>query len=254
MATSDLQIDGAGEGVAPSEQVVVLTTTPGAPTAVVVGQSASALAPGIKRAFDIVASLVGLVVLAPILLIIALAIKLTDPGPVLYRHRRLTRTGRPIRILKFRTMAVRYSTGENFSGKTDSQIFLEMGRPDLADEFLVCHKVRRDPRVTRVGHFLRRNSLDELPQLWNILKGELSLVGPRPIVDAELERYGSGGTRLLSLKPGLTGLWQISGRSDVSYEERVRLDLFYVEHWSLWLDVKIVFRTLEAVFQRRGAY
>jgi undecaprenyl-phosphate galactose phosphotransferase len=133
-------------------------------------------------------------------------------------------------------------------------VFCELGRPDLAGEFAERQKLRDDPRVSRIGIWLRRTSLDELPQLWNILKGDISAVGPRPIVQAELERYGEPGDLLLSFKPGLTGLWQVSGRSEVSYEDRVRLDVEYAERWSPLLDLKIVCRTLPAVLSGRGAY
>jgi undecaprenyl-phosphate galactose phosphotransferase len=129
-----------------------------------------------------------------------------------------------------------------------------MGRPDLAAEFELCHKVQDDPRVSRFGRWLRRTSLDELPQLLNALHGELSLIGPRPVTLGELERYGSLTASFLALKPGITGLWQISGRSDVSYDERVKLDIFYVENWSLRLDLAILARTTGAVLARRGAY
>jgi lipopolysaccharide/colanic/teichoic acid biosynthesis glycosyltransferase len=162
--------------------------------------------------------------------------------------------GKPLDIHKFRTMKVEYSTGEQFGGRSDGDVFDALGIPELAEEFARAQKLRYDPRVSRIGHFLRRNSLDELPQLWNIVKGELSVVGPRPIVSAELDRYGSGQDTLLSLKPGLTGLWQISGRSDLDYADRVKLDLHYAENWSLLLDLKIILRTLSAVLRRRGAY
>ena len=207
----------------------------------------------VKRGFDLVASLVGGIILLPFALIIALLIKITDPGPVLYRHRRLSRSGKTIQVCKFRTMRRRFSTGE-FKGKNDLEVFKAMGRDDLIDEFKRDQKVRHDPRVSPVGGFLRRTSLDELPQLLNIIVGDISLVGPRPIVQDELEKYGSGRSTLLSLKPGLTGLWQVSGRNDVSYEERVKLDIFYIENWSLWLDIKIIIRTIVIVLSGRGAY
>lgn len=207
-----------------------------------------------KRVFDVVLSSLALIVLAPLFLLIALAIRLTDPGPVFYRHRRLTLGGRPLEIYKFRTMHAQFSTGERFGGRTDADVFGELGRSDLADEFALQQKLRGDPRISRIGAWLRRTSLDELPQLWNVLKGDLSAVGPRPIVDAELDRYGEACDQLLSFKPGLTGLWQVSGRCEVAYEERVRLDLQYVENWSLLLDLKILCRTLPAVLSGRGAY
>ncbi len=207
----------------------------------------------VKRLFDMTASLLGLLVLSPFFLVIAVIIRVTDPGPVLFKHRRLSRVGKEIYVYKFRTMKVRFSKGE-FAGKSDIQVFQILGRDNLVEEFKRDQKVRRDPRVSKIGDLLRRSSLDELPQLWNIFKGDISLVGPRPVVQAELEKYGSGRSTLLSLKPGLTGLWQVSGRNDVSYEERVKLDLFYIENWSLWLDIRIILRTLLILVTRRGAY
>ena len=129
-----------------------------------------------------------------------------------------------------------------------------MGREDLCIEFLRDHKVREDPRITRFGKLLRRTSFDELPQLYNVLRGELSLIGPRPITPEELERYGSQRVSFLALKPGITGLWQVSGRNDVSYDERVKLDIYYIENWSVKLDLAILARTTAAVIARRGAY
>ena len=208
----------------------------------------------VKRGFDLVGSLLGLIVLSPLFLLTGLIIKLTDPGPVFYKHKRLSRVGKPIYIYKFRTMRYQFSTGSGFSGMSDAEIFKAMGRPDLAEEFSKAQKLKDDPRVSPVGKIMRRTSLDELPQLFNVLKGELSLVGPRPIVDAELERYGEERSRFLALKPGLTGLWQISGRSDLDYDERVKLDIFYVENWSLFLDIKILLKTVVVLLGRRGAY
>ncbi len=126
--------------------------------------------------------------------------------------------------------------------------------PDLREEWKQNHKLRNDPRITPVGRFLRRTSLDEIPQLWNVLKGDMSLVGPRPIVDAEIVRYGSNFDLYMKVKSGLTGLWQVSGRNDTSYEERVKLDTFYVRNWSVWLDLCILFRTIGTVLLRKGAY
>jgi lipopolysaccharide/colanic/teichoic acid biosynthesis glycosyltransferase len=199
-------------------------------------------------------SVLALIVLAPVFLIIALLIKVSDPGPVFYRHRRVSLGGGPLEIYKFRTMHARFSTGARFGGRTDADVFAELGRLDLAEEFSQIQKLRDDPRISPIGVWLRRTSLDELPQLWNILRGDISAVGPRPIVDEELNRYGDASDLLLSFKPGLTGLWQVSGRCEVTYEDRVRLDLQYVENWSLLLDLKIVLRTLPAVLSGRGAY
>jgi exopolysaccharide biosynthesis polyprenyl glycosylphosphotransferase len=207
-----------------------------------------------KRGFDIIMSLLGLVILSPLFLLIAIIIKVSDPGRVFYPHQRLSRTGRVIKVYKFRSMREKFSTGGQFSGKTDMEIFTELGRPDLVKEWLETQKVKSDPRVSAVGAFLRRTSLDELPQLFNILKGDISLVGPRPIVQEELKKYGQGRSTLLSLKPGLTGLWQVSGRNDISYDERVKLDIYYIENWSLWLDIRIILKTIRMVVSGRGAY
>lgn len=208
----------------------------------------------VKRLFDAVASLAGLIVLSPVFLVIALLIKFTDPGPVFYSHKRLSRVGKSIRVYKFRSMRQEFATAEKYKGKNEVEIFAELGRPDLVEEFERDQKVKDDPRVSKIGAYLRRTSLDELPQLLNILRGDISMVGPRPIVPGELERYGTGRPTLLSLKPGLTGLWQVSGRSDVSYDERVKLDIYYIENWSLWLDIKIILRTVVIVLTRQGAH
>ena len=207
----------------------------------------------VKRVFDLVASIFGLIVLSPLFAAIAILIKITDPGSVYYRHKRLSRAGKVIYVYKFRSMKTRFSKGK-FKGLNDIEVFQALGRDDLIDEFRRDQKVKRDPRVSAIGGFLRRSSLDELPQLINILRGDISLVGPRPIVESELKKYGSGRHTLLSLKPGLTGLWQVSGRNDISYDERVKLDLYYIENWSLWLDIRIILRTIWIVLTNKGAY
>ena len=210
----------------------------------------------LKRLFDLGGTILGGALISPLLVALALYIKLDSPGPVFYRHRRVGRDGRPFEVLKFRSMRVEYSTGGEYSGHTDAEIFRThfRDRPDLWEEFQKSQKLKDDPRVTRVGRYLRASSLDELPQLWNVLKGEMTLVGPRPITEVELARYGEYRHMVLSLKPGMTGLWQVSGRSDISYEERVRLDAYYVENWSLWLDIQTIFRTLKVLIKRSGAY
>jgi len=186
---------------------------------------------------------------------VAILVKLKDPnGPILYRHRRLSRNGVEVYVLKFRTMAWRYCTGPNRPFKTAEDAFKAMGREDLVKEFKLSQKVDDDPRVTRFGRFLRRTSLDELPQLFNVIKGDMSMVGPRPIIPAELEHYGDKSASFLALKPGIAGLWQTSGRSDVSYDDRVKLDIYYIENWSLLLDIKILFKTVIAILSGRGAY
>jgi exopolysaccharide biosynthesis polyprenyl glycosylphosphotransferase len=178
----------------------------------------------------------------PFLLAIAVAIKVTSPGPVLFTQTRVSRHGREFQIYKFRSMRV------------DAEALLETLREqnDVADGLLF--KMRTDPRVTRVGRWLRRLSLDELPQLVNVLRGDMALVGPRPPLPVEAAGYTDGVQRRLLVKPGITGLWQVSGRSDLSWDESVRLDLYYVENWSLALDAQIIVRTIRAVLRGVGAY
>jgi exopolysaccharide biosynthesis polyprenyl glycosylphosphotransferase len=194
-----------------------------------------------KAVVDRGGAALGLVVLAPVLLGIALLVKATSPGPVLFRQQRLGRGGQPFPMLKFRTMV---------PGADQLVETLACGN----DGNGVLFKLRLDPRVTKVGRALRRYSLDELPQLFNVLRGEMSLVGPRPPLPSEAGRYGFVMRRRFLVKPGLTGLWQISGRSDLSWDESVRLDVYYVENWSLCLDLRILWRTLGAVLRGSGAY
>ncbi len=209
----------------------------------------------VKRIFDVVGATFGIIILSPLFVAIAIAEKLADSsGPILYRHRRLSRNGKELYVLKFRTMAWKYCDGPDRPYKTAADTFRAMGRPELIPEFDKLQKLDNDPRVSKLGGFLRKLSLDELPQLFNVLFGDMSMVGPRPIVPAELEHYGSHGASFLALKPGATGLWQISGRSDLSYEDRVKLDIYYVENWSLTLDAKILFKTVLAIFRHEGAY
>jgi exopolysaccharide biosynthesis polyprenyl glycosylphosphotransferase len=194
-----------------------------------------------KSVFDRAFALVGLVVCLPILAVIALAIRVTSPGPILFRQTRVGRDGRVFRMWKFRTMV------EGAEDRIDEV-------RDLADPEHVLFKLADDPRVTPVGRWLRRHSLDELPQLWNVLRGDMSVVGPRPPLPGEVERYGDDAHRRLLVKPGLTGLWQVSGRADLSWQDAVRLDLYYVENWSWVLDALILARTVPAVVRGRGAY
>lgn len=198
-----------------------------------------------KRALDIGLVLLGLLLLWPLILGLVVLLKAMDPGPVLYGHRRVGFGGREFRCWKFRTMVV------------DGDAVLERHlRENPADAALwkEQRKLVNDPRVTPLGAVLRKLSLDELPQLLNVLKGEMSLVGPRPVVEAELDHYGASARHYLAARPGLTGQWQISGRSDTTYAERVRLDRFYVTNWSLWRDLRIIFLTIPAVALSRGAH
>lgn len=194
-----------------------------------------------KRLLDIFGAAFGLVILSPLWLTVAVLIKLDTPGPVLYRRTVLGRGGQTFQALKFRTMVA------------DADEMLARN-PDLRRQFELRFKLTNDPRITRVGAFLRRSSLDELPQLLNVLRGEMSLVGPRIISPQEREKYGPLGEKLLTVKPGVTGLWQVSGRQELSYEERVRLDMWYIDHQSLGLDARILLKTPLAVFRRTGAY
>ncbi len=197
----------------------------------------------VKRVLDIILSILTLVLLSPVFLLIAIIIMISDPGPVFYPHERIARGGKRFKIYKFRTMILKYCTGSSFNPKSQIDIFKELGREDLIEEFKRDHKVKDDPRISRIGKFLRKTSLDELPQLINVLRGDLSLVGPRPIVEEELSRYGHWSSYLLSIKPGMTGLWQVSGRNDVTYDERVQIDIHYVQNWSLWQDFVIILKT-----------
>jgi exopolysaccharide biosynthesis polyprenyl glycosylphosphotransferase len=195
----------------------------------------------VKSLLDLVLATVLLVASSPLFLVAAVLIKLTGPGPVFYRHRRIGRRGREFDLLKFRSMVRDADTAFH------SLLMFNEGNE-------VQFKMRRDPRVTAIGRFLRRSSLDELPQLINVLGGSMSLVGPRPHVTREVERYGSDMHRRLLVKPGITGLWQVSGRSDLSWEEAVELDVRYVENWSIGLDLSILWRTFHAVLRSSGAY
>jgi exopolysaccharide biosynthesis polyprenyl glycosylphosphotransferase len=199
----------------------------------------------LKRALDLVVGMVALVILAPVLAACALAIKLDSPGPVLFRQRRIGRDDRPFQVFKFRSMRV-----DADSRKDDVERLNFHGGGNHSGMF----KIREDPRITRVGRFLRRYSLDELPQLFNILRGEMSFVGPRPLIETEDRQIEGRFRRRLSLTPGLTGLWQAHGRSDIPFEQMVNLDYLYVTNWSLWGDVKLVMRTASAVVRGSGAY
>jgi exopolysaccharide biosynthesis polyprenyl glycosylphosphotransferase len=208
-----------------------------------------------KRTFDIIGASLALLLLSPVFLVLILLVKVKEPdGPVFYKHRRLSRNGEEVQVLKFRSMMWKYCDGPDRPYKSAVEAFEGMGRADLIPEFLKLQKVENDPRVSRFGRFLRKTSLDELPQLVNVLRGDMSMVGPRPIVPMELEHYGDKSASFLALKPGATGLWVISGRSDMSYEERVKLDIYYVENWSLLLDMKIIVRTFLTILTGKGAY
>lgn len=198
----------------------------------------------IKRAFDFMGAFVLLMLLAPLLLLLMIATRMSGPG-VFFGHGRIGKNGKPFKCYKFRTMV-----------PNAQQVLKDLLERDpvARAEWDRDFKLRKDPRVTGVGAFLRRTSLDELPQLWNVLKGNMSLVGPRPVTEDELTRYGDKIDFFLEAKPGITGLWQVSGRNDVSYEERVRLDAWYARNWQLWFDLVILMKTVNVVFSGRSAY
>jgi exopolysaccharide biosynthesis polyprenyl glycosylphosphotransferase len=194
-----------------------------------------------KLALDYALTIPGLIAIAPILLLIAIAVKMDSHGPVIYRRRVMGLHGREFGAYKFRTM--------HMNGDTILAQY-----PELQEELARKHKLKDDPRITRVGRLLRKASLDELPQLFNVLKREMSLVGPRMITPEEMDMYQEWGLNLLTVDPGITGLWQVSGRSEISYRERVELDMHYIRNWTIWLDLHVLIQTIPAVLKGRGAY
>ena len=197
-----------------------------------------------KNAFDLLASAALLLLLAPFMAFLAILIR-QDGGPAIYAHQRIGSGGKPFPCFKFRSMVVGASSRLEELLASDTELRAQWERD---------HKLKDDPRISTVGHFLRKTSLDELPQLFNVLRGEMSLVGPRPIVTAELEKYGEDAEYFVMVRPGVTGLWQVSGRNDVDYDTRVYLDTWYVKNWSLWYDIAILFKTVRVVLRRDGAY
>ena len=194
-----------------------------------------------KRILDILVALLGMVVALVPMLLIALIIRIESPGAPIYVHKRIGKDGKTLPLLKFRSM---YKNADEM---------IQHFTPEQKAEWEANFKLEHDPRITRIGKFLRKSSLDELPQLVNILKGELSIVGPRPVVTEELERYGENKGKFLSVKPGLTGYWQAYARSDCSYEQRMEMELHYAENANFWWDVKIMFATFGAVLRGKGA-
>lgn len=195
----------------------------------------------VKFIMDYVITIIGLILFAPVLVAIYLLVKLSSPGPVIHKRLVMGLNGKQFHALKFRTMV---TNGEEVLNQ----------HPELKEELARSHKLKNDPRITRIGAFLRKFSLDELPQLINVLKRDMSLVGPRMISPEEVAMYKQFDMNLLTVLPGITGVWQVSGRSDVSYEERVRLDMYYIRNWSIWLDLQLLFQTIPAVLKSRGAY
>lgn len=198
-----------------------------------------------KRIFDLVSTLCGMIVFLPVGLIIAATIYITDPGPVLFKHKRIGQGGKEFYCYKFRSMVV--------DAEKALKKYLEVN-PEAREEWSKEFKLKNDPRVTKIGRFLRRTSLDEFPQLINVLKGEMSLVGPRPIVRAEIKKYGEYINDFYLVPPGVTGVWQVSGRSDTTYEERIKMDSWYVHNWSVWVDIVYLVKTIRIVIQGKGAY
>jgi Undecaprenyl-phosphate galactose phosphotransferase WbaP len=198
-----------------------------------------------KRFFDLLCCVLGLIAVVPLTLFFAALIKFSSSGPVFYGQERIGRNGRPFRAWKFRSMV---------KGADDLLKEYLAKHPEFQEEWNRDHKLRNDPRITFVGHLLRKTSLDELPQIWNVIRGEMSLVGPRPIVQAEIVKYRDLFDLYVQVRPGISGLWQVSGRNDITYDERVNLDAAYVRNWSIWLDAWILIRTVRVVVLGRGAY
>jgi lipopolysaccharide/colanic/teichoic acid biosynthesis glycosyltransferase len=194
-----------------------------------------------KRLFDLLSSTIALIILLPIFLILAILIRVDSKGPIIFGHKRIGKNGKFIKVYKFRSMVENADeVMRNFTAEQKA-------------EFEKNFKLENDPRITKVGNFLRKTSLDELPQLLNIIIGNMSIVGPRPIVEKEVKKYGEYADKLFSVKPGLTGYWQANGRSDTTYEERVQMDMFYVDNCSMLMDIKIIFKTFISVIKKEGA-
>ena len=199
----------------------------------------------LKRIFDLILTIFGGLIISPVLLAIALAVAVENRGRVIFAHKRVGAAGKKFPCYKFQTMV------------PDAEAKLKKylaENPEAQREWNETFKLTNDPRVTKLGNFLRRTSLDELPQLWNVIRGEMSLVGPRPIVQAEVPRYGKNIREYYMVLPGITGMWQVSGRSDTTYPERVAMDTWYVRNWSVWIDLMYLFKTVKAVFSGKGAY
>lgn len=200
-----------------------------------------------KRLFDIIFSSLVLIFFSPIYLILALLIALSSQGPIFYVQKRVGKNHKTFNCLKFRTMI-------NNADEVLESIMAQS--PQLREEFENTFKLKEDPRITRIGKFLRLTSLDEFPQFWNVLKGDMSVVGPRPLVPQELYKYGDRIDRVLTIRPGITGLWQVSGRNDIPYPQRVNIDVYYVNYYNWWLDFWIIFKTIGVIIfpRNNGAY
>ncbi len=198
----------------------------------------------LKTVIDIMGASIALILFSPIFLVVAYKIR-KDGGPAFYKHERIGKNGKPFSCMKFRSMII--NSQEVLDELLENDV---EARAEWEKDF----KLRNDPRITPVGKFIRKTSLDELPQLFNVLKGEMSLIGPRPVIDEERKYYGDHWDEFLSVKPGMTGLWQVSGRNDIGYDERVSLDLDYIRNWSLLTDISIVWKTIFVIINPKGAY
>lgn len=194
-----------------------------------------------KRIFDMIASAIAIIILSPVFVILFICIKLDSKGPAIFAHNRVGEFGRIIKVYKFRTMVI------------NAEEILNNFTPEQKEEFEKNFKLENDPRITKLGNFLRKTSLDELPQLFNILFGNMSIVGPRPITKKEIKKYDEFAEKLFTVKPGLTGYWQANGRSDTTYEERVQMDMYYIDNRSVSLDIRIIFKTIGSVLKKEGA-
>ncbi len=195
----------------------------------------------VKNLYDLFLPLVLVLVFLPVYIILAIAVKVDSPGPVFYCHKRLGKNGVPFKLLKFRTMVV------------DAEERMAQFTPEQKAEFQQNYKLEHDPRITRLGRFLRESSLDELPQFFNVIWGDMSLIGPRPVVEAELEKYGEHKDKFLSVLPGVSGFWQVNGRSDTTYEQRIEMELYYIDNATTWMDFHLMFGTIGAVVRKKGA-
>ena len=195
----------------------------------------------VKRVIDVILASIALILLSPLFAIIAIAIKIDSKGPVFFAHKRIGKNGKIIKLYKFRSMVI------------NAEELIKSFTPEQMREYKENYKLTNDPRITKVGKFLRKTSLDELPQLINIINGDLSIIGPRPVVADELEKYGVNKDKFLSVTPGLTGYWAANGRSNTTYEQRMEMELYYIDNLSLKMDIKVFFKTILSVLKKEGA-
>lgn len=195
----------------------------------------------IKRVIDVILASVALILLSPLFAIIAIAIKIDSKGPVFFAHKRIGKNGKIIKLYKFRSMVI------------NAEELIKSFTPEQMKEYKENYKLTNDPRITKAGKFLRKTSLDELPQLINIINGDLSIIGPRPVIADELEKYGTNKDKFLSVTPGLTGYWAANGRSNTTYEQRMEMELYYIDNLSLKMDIKVFFKTILSVVKKEGA-